>query len=61
MGLFRFNFGDGQSGFVIAKQWWWYIILAFPLTVGTYFAFNFAEKRQTEADKVKSANKDEVS
>lgn len=61
MGLFRFNFGDGQSGFAISKQWWLYIILTVPLTAGTYFAFNFTEKRQTEANKVKSAKKDEVS
>lgn len=48
MGIFDFEFSDPQGGVRISSHWWIYFLVALPLTVGTYAAFRFAYKGESE-------------
>ncbi|KAF5539807.1 hypothetical protein FPHYL_12196 [Fusarium phyllophilum] len=50
MGVFNFDFDNGKNGrLVVSSQWWIYIILAIPLTLGTFYWFRAVTRSHKKA------------
>ncbi|KAF5631140.1 uncharacterized protein FTJAE_8006 [Fusarium tjaetaba] len=50
MGIFNFDFDNGKNGrLVMSSQWWMYIIIAIPLTLGTFYWFRAVTRSHKQA------------
>ncbi|KAH7215691.1 hypothetical protein DER44DRAFT_856318 [Fusarium oxysporum] len=50
MGIFNFDFDNGKDGrLVMSSQWWMYIIIAIPLTIGTFYWFRAVTRSHKQA------------
>lgn len=50
MGIFNFDFDNGKNGrLVMSSQWWMYIIVAIPLTIGTFYWFRAVTRSHKQA------------
>ncbi|RBA15741.1 hypothetical protein FPRO05_12348 [Fusarium proliferatum] len=50
MGIFNFDFDNGQNGrLVMSSQWWMYMIFAIPLTLGTFYWFRAVTRSHKQA------------
>uniref|UniRef100_A0A0D2YK23 Uncharacterized protein n=2 Tax=Fusarium oxysporum TaxID=5507 RepID=A0A0D2YK23_FUSOF len=50
MGIFNFDFDNGKNGrLVMSSQWWMYIIIAIPLTIGTFYWFRAVTRSHKQA------------
>jgi hypothetical protein len=47
MDIFNFDFDNGNNGsLAVSNQWWIYLIVTLPLTVGTFIIFHIMERKQ---------------
>lgn len=51
MGIFNFDFDNGNNGtLAVSKAWWVYLVVSLLLTFGTFAVFQIVRRRQMQVD-----------